>query len=759
MKRFFLYILLPLLTVISTVNAQVSGSYPISDKPGDKTQPATLSTPTSNVAAFNAANCDDLSLRIDVRIGSASPAPGSIERVGTQSGRIFRDGVASVCPSKAYPGIFNAATTYGYSALQFTNCGSTPVCITINFDPNTGLTPCGTNGHAAVYQSADGMNAAPYNPANQGANYLGDVGSSLTQPYSVTVNPGFFEVVFANNASVAQCDLAFSFTVPAPDIASIKCACPVAPPQGACGLLVCSGDQNITLPAGACTFTIPNLVTSTGDCDIVQTAGPLTGSNIGPGTYTLEYELVDASGAVIDDCEFDITILPYPNPTSSLVANDQVNVSLDDDGWSLVTTDMILEGGPYGCYDGYLMRRNPVVSGTPPTQALTIPLATNPAYPGYTYGAVWVNCSDIGKRIEVEVLDPVTGNRAWGYVNVEDKIAPVVTCSCQDITTLSPLAPFTGAIANTDPTFVRPTGTAACAAGTNVSFYDTHTFAVSVTGNYTFNAANSAGDTYAILYQAPFNPADPCANFIIANDDTAGGLDPLFTTALTAGVQYVYVMTTFGANSATGAYTVAVTGPGQFLTNPSNAPECQFACYDIEIVKRETVGMLYNIPGLNANKSKLTTPPTYTDNCGVTSVTFEDRVTSTNCGASKLIRDWKYVDGFGNIAICSQTFTFNQISVFDLAVPTREVHLSCGLDASPAAIAGYTDIDSRPQPASAANIGAFADDYAATPTVVELNEGYANGYFTYLQRGFDGNMHPQKWTMEYVISILHTPTK
>ncbi|MBK8888222.1 MAG: hypothetical protein IPN46_17470 [Saprospiraceae bacterium] len=66
------------------------------------------------------------------------------------------------------------------------------------------------------------------------------------------------------------------------------------------------------------------------------------------------------------------------------------------------------------------------------------------------------------------------------------------------------------------------------------------------------------------------------------------------------------------------------------------------------------------------------------------------------------------------------------------------------MDATPAAIAGYTDIDSRPQPASAANIGAFADDYAATPTVVELNEGYANGYFTYLQRGFDGNMHHKK---------------
>jgi hypothetical protein len=83
-------------------------------------------------------------------------------------------------------------------------------------------------------------------------------------------------------------------------------------------------------------------------------------------------------------------------------------------------------------------------------------------------------------------------------------------------------------------------------------------------------------------------------------------------------------------------------------TNPANAPECQFACYDIEVVKRETVGMLYNIPGQNANRSKLTTPPVAIDACGPVSRTFEDRITSTNCGASKLIRDWKFTDAMGN---------------------------------------------------------------------------------------------------------------
>ncbi|MBK7700965.1 MAG: hypothetical protein IPJ39_20700 [Saprospiraceae bacterium] len=53
------------------------------------------------------------------------------------------------------------------------------------------------------------------------------------------------------------------------------------------------------------------------------------------------------------------------------------------------------------------------------------------------------------------------------------------------------------------------------------------------------------------------------------------------------------------------------------------------------------------------------------------------------------------------------------------------------MGATPALIAGYLDVDSRTQPANPTNIGAYANDYAQKGTVVELNEGYANGYFTY----------------------------
>ncbi|MBK8886887.1 MAG: hypothetical protein IPN46_10200 [Saprospiraceae bacterium] len=58
--------------------------------------------------------------------------------------------------------------------------------------------------------------------------------------------------------------------------------------------IVCSGDQNITLAAGACEYTLPNFVTFIDMCDIyeiVQTSGPIAGSNVAPGTYDLAFEL------------------------------------------------------------------------------------------------------------------------------------------------------------------------------------------------------------------------------------------------------------------------------------------------------------------------------------------------------------------------------------------------------------------------------------------------------------------------------------
>ena len=134
----------------------------------------------------------------------------------TQLGRIFRDAVPSACPTKAYPGIFNAATTYNYEAFTYTNTDAAAACVTVNFDPDTvGASPCTTNAHASAYIGS-------YDPANQGTNFVGDVGSSLAQPFSFEVPAGQNMVLVVTNTS-AQAVCTFGFEV-------VNLPCTVGPP-------------------------------------------------------------------------------------------------------------------------------------------------------------------------------------------------------------------------------------------------------------------------------------------------------------------------------------------------------------------------------------------------------------------------------------------------------------------------------------------------------------------------------------------------
>ncbi|MBK7699639.1 MAG: hypothetical protein IPJ39_13340 [Saprospiraceae bacterium] len=594
------------------------------------------------------------------------------------------------------------AGTYSVTVTSVNGCtASTSSSITVLPLPTPSISVSETSGTVAndgtIYTGSSANLTA-----SGGCTYLWNTGATTS---GITVTPSTTTTYTVTVTNANNCS-AIAMTT----ITVIDPSC----------LLVCSGDQTITLTNGACEYQLPNLVTGAGDCAyfvVKQTAGPLPGELLKKGTYTITQQLISNLGEIIDECSYTVSVRANPIIVNSLTCNDHVNISVDINCEVTLSPDMFLEGNSYSCYADYQINIWPFNSQANALNNITQNTAMYLPCGNHTY----------------EIVGP-SGNRCWGTFTIEDKIAPVVSCNCVDMPVTTPITSFAGSLDLTDPSFARPNGTTVCAnTGAGPDFYDVYPFTVSTTGLYTFNAAGSNGDTYAILYTAPFDPLNPCTNFIVANDDTAGGLDPLITVSLTAGVQYVYVFTTFGTKIATGTYKVTITGAGQVqtVTNPANAPECQFACYELPVVQGETVGMLYDIPGQNANKSKLSAPPAVRDACGPVSMTFEDRVTGTNCGATKLRRDWKFTDAKGNTTLCSQTFTFNQITVFDLVPPVREVHLTCGLDATPAAIAGYLDVDSRTQPASATNIGAYADDYAQTGSVVEFNEGYSYGYFTY----------------------------
>ena len=164
---------------------------------------------------------------------------------GVQDGRIFRDGVASTCPSKAYPGIFNVGINFNYDAYTFVNNMAAAQCITVNFDPDTVSGACTTNAHASAYLTS-------YNPASQATNFVGDVGSSAAQPFSFEVPAnGTFLVVVTNTTAQATCS--YQFTV----VGDVSCA----------GGSAATATWSVLMPAGTTAGKVknPKGVTQTSD--------------------------------------------------------------------------------------------------------------------------------------------------------------------------------------------------------------------------------------------------------------------------------------------------------------------------------------------------------------------------------------------------------------------------------------------------------------------------------------------------------------
>ncbi|MBK8641095.1 MAG: M36 family metallopeptidase [Saprospiraceae bacterium] len=149
---------------------------------------------------------------------------------------------------------------------------------------------------------------------------------------------------------------------------------------------------------------------------LVQTCG----APYGPGCFfpigctKLCYRATDASGNVAT-CEFEVCVNKYANPTRALACNDDIQISLDDSCKATIYPDMVLEGGPYSCYDDYIVevrdwKGGPLIDREPNRRG------------------VQINGNDIGRELKITIIDPVTGNSCWGHGRVEDKLAPKISC-------------------------------------------------------------------------------------------------------------------------------------------------------------------------------------------------------------------------------------------------------------------------------------------------------------------------------------------
>ncbi|MEI6408923.1 MAG: HYR domain-containing protein [Bacteroidota bacterium] len=142
----------------------------------------------------------------------------------------------------------------------------------------------------------------------------------------------------------------------------------------------------------------------------IQLSGVPSGGAFPIGTTTNVFKCTDAAGNTAI-CTFNVTISPFPNPVTSLVCDDLVYLALGPNCSHTVTADDVLEGGPYACYDNYIVEIDKVP-----------PFGNGPWVPAILTGA------DIGKTYKVRVTDPTNWNKCSGDIKVLDNLEPALVC-------------------------------------------------------------------------------------------------------------------------------------------------------------------------------------------------------------------------------------------------------------------------------------------------------------------------------------------
>ena len=405
---------------------------------------------------------------------------------------------------------------------------------------------------------------------------------------------------------------------------------------------------------------------------LVQTSGLPSGSAFPIGTTTNCFEVQNLQGVVLASCCFDVNVREYPNPIASMACNDLVNISVDTNCTATITADMILEGGPYGCYDSYIVQLGLTMAG--------------PFNLGNT-----VTCADIGKTYAAQVTDPRTGNRCWGLVKIEDKMPP--TIECDQCTSLS--NDFAGRL----QFGVDPEGDWASASNCwnfsgfvgpypGIHPYDEVGFRVPVTGTYTWNLTTQA-DQYQLQGYlgifTGFDPQSPCDNLVGGWDqieENFTGVYNPFVINLTAGVDYSFVLIDYGITDVNNYdWQLNVVGPGG--VGLLAVQPCEVQCTDLDALLAATT--IQDLEDLGIG----TATPVISDNCNTAGcpaldLTFTVGTPTSNdaCDEDRYVPiTWTVTDLGGNTATCVENVYINVPSLEDVIFPDVVI-VNCGADPS-----------------------------------------------------------------------------
>ncbi|RLA19607.1 MAG: hypothetical protein DRQ56_05050, partial [Gammaproteobacteria bacterium] len=429
----------------------------------------------------------------------------------------------------------------------------------------------------------------------------------------------------------------------------------------------CPYDDWIFLDPGACSTRYNYEVTAFANCGPepilvqVDTSGLTSGDYFPIGITVQEWIAHNGMGDTAF-CSFTIEVHEFPDAVPP-VCNGDLNISVDENCEAFIGPDMILEGGPYGCYDDYLVEIEGVGSGL---------------------GGVLIGSEQVGGWYTVTITDVETGISCWSTIHIEDKFAPLLTCISVEL-------PCT---ADTDPLFQDPiTGTISLTEnpgtpiGPGGGVVTTQEFVVSAPANAQVTDIDVRIDlnhtwssdldviligpdgTEIVLAQDVCGTANDWDNVTFDDDaDTpvaaacTGG-----SPALVGPVQPEQALAGFNGLLASGTWTLQITddtgGDGGTLN---------IAGVDVE----------YFVP--------LPYAPIVHDGCGEVDYEYTDEVSGDDCTAIVIERTWTVTDPSGNSSTCIQTITITPLDLDDLEMPEAYIG-ECGGSTDPS-VTGWPTI-------------------------------------------------------------------
>ena len=293
-------------------------------------------------------------------IGSGSSQwPATID---TQTGRLFRDAVASACnPAKPVPNVSDSGTQFTYDAYTFLNPSTSSVCLTVN-------TTAGAGNQILTAAYLD-----RYNRLNVQENYLGDAGNSdqmRSFSFIVPAKRSFVVVQSRVNTAGSPTSLDYFFSI----TGLTGCTgCPVitiTPDDVPNALSGVAYSQQLTRTGGAAsgTWSVVDGALPTG-LSLNPTTGVLSGTTTAVGNYNFSARFTASNGCLgekrffftVVDCQ---SIVLGPDPLPRALVNTLYTQQLTVTNGTPPYTFSLLAGSPPA---GITLSSGGLLSGTPTT--------------------------------------------------------------------------------------------------------------------------------------------------------------------------------------------------------------------------------------------------------------------------------------------------------------------------------------------------------------------------------------------------------